>query len=138
MPQKVSEVVRAAAMAQKDRPTKKVTRGRSASTSSDSEKEVEIATKRRREMELRRQLVQEEEDVAAIERQIAEARAKRNAKMEELVQTRNSYPVNLIQCTVVHIQNDSLPDVAGNRGRTDLSDDLSAGYSRYLDAGTEK
>ena len=53
-------------------------------------------SKRRREMELRRQLVQEEEDVAAIERQIAEARAKRNAKMEELVQTRNSYPVNLI------------------------------------------
>jgi hypothetical protein len=137
MPQKVSEAVRAAALAQRDKP-KQATRRRSASTSSDSEKEIEMATKRRREMELRRQLAQEEDDVAAIERQIAEARAKRNAKMEELVLARNSYPVNLIQCAVVHIQNDSLPNVAGNRGRTDLSDDLSAGYSRYLDADTEK
>ena len=136
--QKVSEAVRAAAMAQRDKPTKQVTRRRSASTSSDSEKEIEMATKRRREMELKRQLAQEEDDVAAIERQIAEARAKRNAKMEELVLARNSYPVNLIQCAVVHIQNDSLPDVAGNRGRTDLSDDLSAVYSRYLEAETEK
>ena len=133
----VSEAVRAAALAQRDKP-KQATRRRSASTSSDSEKELEMATKRRREMELKRQLAQDEEDVAAIERQIAEARAKRNAKMEELALARNSYPVNLIQCAVVHIQNDSLPDVAGNRGRTDLSDDLSAGYSRYLDAGTEK
>ena len=135
--QRVSEAVRAAALAQRDKP-KQATRRRSASTSSDSEKELEMATKRRREMELRRQPVQEEDDVAAIERQIAEARAKRNAKMEELVLARNSYPVNLIQCAVVHIQNDSLPNVAGNRGRTDLSDDLSAVFSRYLDAETEK
>ncbi len=61
------------------------------------------AAKKQRDKELKRRLSAERDDIEEIERQIAQASAKKKAKLEELAALYNSYQVIMIQCAVLLI-----------------------------------
>ena len=93
---KGAEQGRAVVSARKDRiSTKKQKEKADTESSSDSdvERAAEAEAKRSREKERKRRLTVAEADGEAVDRQIAEAEAKNQAKLARLAAIRNSYPV---------------------------------------------
>ena len=91
-----AEQARAAVSARKDRTgTKKLSEKADTESSSDSdvERAAQAEAKRSREKERKRRLTDAEADGEAVDRQIAEAEAKNQAKLARLAAIRNSYPV---------------------------------------------
>ena len=87
---------RAAVSAKNDRAGTKRQKGRADteySRDSDAEKAAEAEAKKSREKEHKRRLTEAEADSEAVDRQIAEAEAKTQAKLAKLAAIRNSYPV---------------------------------------------
>ena len=85
---------RAASLAAKDAGAQKKSKGKpDQDSSSDSDQAITAEREAEKESRKKRELKRLREDHEALDRQIAEAEAKRNAKMAQLLALRNSYPV---------------------------------------------
>ncbi len=88
------EQSRAALLSERDAKKKASKVASDEHTSSDSDEvDTAVEARRKKERELKRKLAAAEEETEALERQLANAEAKRKAKLNQLTADRNSYPV---------------------------------------------
>ena len=88
-----TEHQRASNLATKDARRKPAKVASDGETSSDSDVGAALEALRKKELELKRKVTAAEEETEALERQLADAEAKKKAKLDQLAAVRNSYPV---------------------------------------------